>query len=389
MSIVAMKKYWIVLLIACLSSCAKLDDYLLGKDNSPVPKELKSLDSQVHITKKWAVQIGKGQKNSGYLRLKPLLSGHKIYVADISGQFEAIDKNSGKVIWSTTTPYTFISGPSRGDGILVLATNNSQIVAFSQSNGHQLWHKKLSGDVLASPIIAKNQVLAKTIDGNLYSLDIKQGKKLWLLEHGSPSLVLKASSSPVLLDGRTALVGYSDGKLDAVDIESGHVLWQRSIVYATGSSDVERLVDIDADPIVSGNIVFLGSYQGSVGGVSLSDGQFAWRRPASIYKNMILKDHTIYYTDSYDVVWAIDKQNGQVIWRQPALKSRNLTEPVLQGNRLFVGDKTGLLHGLDISTGKLIMRAPIKGAVYVAPLSSGKQIFVLTATGELSCYLVS
>ncbi|OGV40934.1 MAG: outer membrane protein assembly factor BamB [Legionellales bacterium RIFCSPHIGHO2_12_FULL_42_9] len=384
-----MKKCVVMLLVCCLSSCAKFDDYMLGKDNSPVPKQLKSLDSQITMTKKWTVLIGKGQKNSAYFRLKPLLSGNTLFVADIDGRFDAINKNTGKIIWSHKTPYAFISGPTIGQGTLIVSTNKSQIVAYSAKDGHQLWHQKLSGDVLASPIIAKNQVIAKTIDGNLYSFNAQSGEKRWQLEHGSPSLVLKASSSPVMMNGHTALIGYSDGKLDAVDIDTGHVLWQRSIVYATGSSDVERLVDIDADPIISGNNVFLGSYQGSVGGVSLENGQFIWQRPASIFKNMILKDNTLYFTDSHDVIWAINKQNGQVNWKQPALKARNLTEPALKGNRLFVGDQTGLLHGLDTSTGQLIMRAPIKGAVYVAPLISGKQIFVLTAAGELSCYRVS
>lgn len=384
-----MKKFLFVVLAFCLSSCAKFDDYMLGKDNTPVPKQLKSLDSQVSLTNKWTVQIGKGQKNSTYFRLKPLLRGNKIFVADIGGQLDAINMNTGKVIWSNKTSYAFVSGPTLGHGTLILTTSNSQLVAFSSKDGHQLWHQKLSGDVLANPIIAKNQVIAKTIDGNLYSFTVQNGKKLWLLEHGSPSLVLKASSSPVLMNNNTVLVGYSDGKLDAVDIETGHILWQRSIVYATGSSDVERLVDIDSDPIVSGHVVFLGSYQGSVGGVSLDDGQFVWRKPASIFKNMILKENTIYFTDSHDVIWAIDKQSGQVNWKQPALKARNLTEPALQGQRLFVGDQTGLLHGLDTSTGKLIMRASIKGAIFVAPIISGNHIFVLSATGELSCYLVN
>ncbi len=384
-----MKKCVLVLLVCCLSSCAKFDDYMLGKDNTPIPKQLKSLDSQIGMTKKWTVQIGKGQKNGTYFRLKPLLKANKLFVADIGGQFDAINTSSGKIIWSNKTPYSFTSGPTLGHGILVLTTNNSQLIAYSSKDGHQLWHQKLSSDVLASPIIAKNQVIAKTIDGNLYSFGLQKGEQQWLLEHGSPSLVLKASSSPVMMNSNTVLVGYSDGKLDAVDIDTGHVLWQRSIVYATGSSDVERLVDIDADPIVSGSMVYLGSYQGSVGGVSLDDGQFIWRKPASIFKNMILKDNTLYYSDSHDVIWAVDKNNGQVNWKQPAFKARNLTEPTLQGNRLFIGDQTGLLHGLDTSTGKLIFRAPLKGAIYVAPIISGNRIFVLTATGELSCYLVS
>ena len=89
------------------------------------------------------------------------------------------------------------------------------------------------------------------------------------------------------------------------------------------------------------------------------------------------------------MVWSIDKRTGRVNWKQPTLKARNLTEPALQGNRLFLGDKTGLLHGLDTSTGALVARVPMSGAVYVAPIVSDNRLYVLTSTSELSCYLVS
>ncbi len=110
---------------------------------------------------------------------------------------------------------------------------------------------------------------------------------LWVSEHGSPSLILKASSSPVAMD-HLVLVGFSDGKLDAVNTESGHQVWQKSIAYANGSSDVERLVDIDADPIVSGDMVYLASYQGYVGALSITNSEFSWTKPASVYKNMVI-----------------------------------------------------------------------------------------------------
>ena len=384
-----MNKKLSLLLLVLLSSCTKFDDYMLGKDNTPAPKHLTMLNTKASLAKQWTVSLGKSQKNTAYLRLKPLLSGNRIYVAGLSGQFDAINAKSGKVIWAHKTAYGFVSGPTLGSGMLFLATTKAQIVAFRQSDGKEVWRQKLSGEALASPIIVNNQVIAKTIDGNLYSFNVQNGKKSWYLEHGSPSLVLKASSSPVLLNSQTALVGYSDGKLDAVNIDSGHIVWQRSIVYATGSSDVERLVDIDADPIILGNTVFLGSYQGSVGAISLADGQFIWRKPASIYNNMTLTNGALYYADSNDVLWSRASGDGHVNWKQPALKARKLTEPVVAGRWLFVGDKTGLLHVVDTESGELIARESVRAGMYVAPLVSGGRIYVLTTSNELSCYTMS
>ena len=186
-----------------------------------------------------------------------------------------------------------------------------------------------------------------------------------------------------------AIVGFSDGRLDAIDIETGSVVWQRSIAFASGSSDVERLVDIDADPVVRSGVAYLASYQGYVGALSLENGQFIWNKPASTYRNMAIDTNTLYMTDSNDVLWAFDKQTGQVKWKQISLKARGLSEPVLMGNRLVVGDKTGYLHLVSTQNGELLSRTQLSGAIDISPSVSGHRVYVMTANGKLNCISVS
>jgi outer membrane protein assembly factor BamB len=254
---------------------------------------------------------------------------------------------------------------------------------LNQANGNTLWQANLSGDSLAKPVINGQHLFIKTIDGNLYSFDLKKGEQLWVVDHGSPHLILKASSAPVLFD-KLVLVGFSDGKLDAVDSKTGRLVWQRNIAFATGGSDVERLVDIDADPIVRGEQVYLASYQGYIGALSLQNGEFIWQQPASIYKNIAMSGDTLYYVDSESTVWARNRNNGHVKWKQEAFKARGLTEPVLMGNRLLIGDKSGYLHGLDVSTGELVSRTFVNAPLLSAPVVSGASIYVLAANGKLS-----
>lgn len=375
--------------IFLLTACNQLDDYMLGKDNTPNPAALDAVNPKSRLTENWSVSTGFAKKNNNYLKLKPVILGNSVYTADASGIVQAINKKDGQLIWSKKINGSVISGPSIADGYIVVGTEASTIVALKQDNGNELWQSNVSGDVLAKPIITQGKVIAKTIDGNLYAFELSSGKKLWVSEHGSPSLILKASSSPVLVDNKIALVGYSDGKMDAVDIHTGQVLWQRSIAYARGASDIERLVDIDADPIVQGNVALLASYQGYVGALSLADGQFIWRKPASTYTNIVVSGNTLYMADSDDIVWAINKQNGQVNWKQDKLKARGLTEPVLVGDNLIVGDKTGILHVLSTQSGEFISRAQLSGAITIAPGVAGKEVYVMTANGKLSRFSVS
>ncbi|MFC3907619.1 outer membrane protein assembly factor BamB [Legionella dresdenensis] len=376
-------------LLAGLTSCSTVDDYMLGKDNTPAPSALEPITAKQKLKTKWDVVAGSTLKSTTFLKLKPVTVGNIIYTADASGIINAINKQNGNLVWNKKISSNIVSGPTVAAGHIAVGTDDAKIVILKESNGEEAWQTRVSSDVLSKPVIAHNKVIAKTIDGNLYAFDLNSGKQLWLTDHGSPSLILKASSSPIVVDNRLILVGYSDGKLDAVDIESGEVLWQRSIAYASGSSDVERLVDIDADPIVQGDTAYLASYQGYVGALSLANGEFVWRKPASTYKNIVIGGDTLYMTDSDDVVWALSKKTGKVSWKQVGLKARGLTEPVLSGNRLIIGDKTGMLHVLSTQNGEFLARTQLSGAIIIAPTVDNNNVYVMTANGRLNRISVS
>ena len=381
------RKWFILGLCLLTQACTQIDNYMLGKDNTPIPEALPTLNPKVTLREDWSVPIGRSSRANAYLKLKPVIQGDIVYTATISGTVDAVAKNTGKVLWSRQLKQGIVSGPTVAEGYVVVGTDASTVVVLKQNNGEDVWQFKIASDMLSKPLVTQHKVIAKTIDGNLSAYDLKNGEKLWGADHGSPSLILKASASPVLI-GNLALVGFSDGKLDAIDITTGRIVWQRSIAFAIGASDVERLVDIDADPIVQGNIAYLASYQGYIGALSLSNGEFIWRKPASVYKNLAIDDSTLYATDAEDVIWAFDKQNGQVKWKQPALKARNLTEPIHMGNYLLVGDKTNFLHVLATNNGELVSRAKLSGPIDTAPAVSGNRIYVMTANGKLNSFTV-
>lgn len=381
-------KLFILALCASLQGCSKIDDYMLGKDNTPKPKALVDIQDKVKIAPSWTVAVGKSSKNKEYLRLKPVIRAGVIYTADASGLVHAVNKRDGQIKWTTQLAHGLVSGPTIANGYIAVATSNSSLILLNQANGKKVWQNKVSGEILSPPAMAHKKVIAKTIDGKVYAFHVADGKQLWTAEHGSPNLVLKASSSPVVV-GKLVLIGFSDGKMDAYDIDSGRLVWQRSIAFASGASDVERLVDIDADPVVEGDVAYLASYQGYIGALSLTNGQFIWRKPGSVYKNMLSRADTLYISDTHDVLWSINKQDGRVNWKQKMLKARGLTEPALVGKDLVVGDKTGYLHFVDPQTGELLGRYKMSSGVSISPSVSGKTLYVSTDNGMLNQLSVS
>jgi len=385
-------KHWLRLGVllsgAYLSACTQIDDFMLGKDNTPKPTPLKPLHTTAKLTQRWSTFIGKNQAGHDYLKLRPTVHDGLIYAATTKGQVAALTQAHGHIRWTKTYPYSWASGPVVGRGNLALTSTNANLVLLNASNGEERWHTSLSSPSIASPIITETDVIVKTIDGNLYAFDLQNGKKRWGSTHGAPHLILKANASPVLYNDMI-IVGYSDGKIEALDAKTGHIHWERSINTFMGAADIDRLVDIDADPLIQNQVLYLAGYHGDVSALSLENGNYLWKHPASIYQDMSIIENNLYYTDSDSIVSALNTINGHLLWTQTALKSRRLTNPVILGSYLFVGDHEGYLHVLSRQNGSLVARETLPAAIEVSPVVAHHTIFVLAANGQLSAYQVS
>lgn len=364
----------------CLTSCTHVEDYMLGKDNTPKPMALEKVTPKIKINENWTVALNQSIKKG--TKLKPSVNNDILYIAHSNGTVQALDK-SGKSIWITSIQTPILSGPEVGDKHIALGSANASVIVLNKKDGKLLWQENVSADVLAKPVITENKVLVKTIDGSLYAFNINNGEKLWADFHGAPHIILQASSNPVIF-GKVALVGFPDGSLDAIDLQSGSVLWQKSISYATGASDVERLIDIDTDPVIEGETAYIATYQGYIGALSLRTGEFIWKKPASTYKNIAIDKHNIYMTNSDDIVYAYNKHDGHVAWKQVTLKARILTEPVIMNNTLFIGDKTGYLHALNTFDGAIISRTKLSGPIEISPVIENKNLIIMTSNGKIN-----
>lgn len=379
---------WVVL--ACilgLQSCNYVNDFWLGKDNTPKPGPLAPITQKAAFKSCWTVPVGRSHhKKHSYIRLKPTVSGQNVYAATEDGSVKAVNRATGRVAWSQSLKTSLVSGPEVGAGLVAVSTDHASVIALKQSNGDKLWEASTSGEILSTPLITDGKVIVKTVDGRLYAFDAKNGEKIWVVDHGSTAFVLRASSSPKRY-GRMILAGFSDGKLDAVDLDTGHVAWQRSMGYVSGSSDVDRLVDISTDPLVRNNTVYLASYQGYLVAMALRQGEFLWNKPVSTYRNLDTSGDWLYMTDVHDVIWSVNRHNGKVGWKQPILEARRVTTPVVMGRYLVAGDRQGTLHLFEKRNGEAVGRTQLDGAIVADPeVDADGHVYVMTATGTLQCF---
>jgi outer membrane protein assembly factor BamB len=366
----------------CLTGCTYIDDYVFGKDNAPQAKPLPEIKHKKQVDIDWSIDIGSFPKGTAVPDLQPIYHADKIYVATSAGTVMSVNKLTGKTLWRNKLDTPLVAGPVVYSDHVAVNTDHSSISILEKSSGKVVKEVKIASDSIAKPLLIADTMYVKTINGVLYSINIETGKKNWTYNHGSPEIILKASSSPVKYMNHV-VVGFSDGELIAFDESNGHVIWQRHIAFPKGASDIERLVDIDTNPIIDGSNMYIATYQGEIGSYSIENSEFNWHRQASTYHDLAVDGDILVMVDSDDVVWAFHKNSGSVLWKQKGLKARGLTAPVIWKHHIIVGDKMGVLHAISLKTGEFIGQLTMPGSIISAPVVEGDACWVLTTNGQL------
>jgi len=355
------------MLIAVVGGCSSIPDPMgwIEEDNQAPPEELTEYQPSVKPTSRWSTDTGAGSDEQ-YLKLVPAFYGDQVFVADNEGEVRSLSRSNGKTSWSRDTEAPVSGGPGVGDGVVLVGTRDAEVIALDADNGEELWRKRLSNEILSVPQVAGGISVVRTIDGRVYGLDTTSGDQIWVYDRTVPVLTLRGDSSPVI-DGSNVVVGFANGKLINLDLYTGDPRWDTLVSPPRGRTELERIADIDADPVIDGGVIYVSTYQGEVAALALVNGMVGWRRDISSYSGMALDSRQLYVTDAKGRVWALDRFNGASLWKQEKLLNRRLTAPAVLGDYILVGDLEGYVHFLSYDDGSQKGRVEVSGAPITAP----------------------
>jgi outer membrane protein assembly factor BamB len=353
------------LLALAVAGCAS------GK-NDPVepPAELVPIQPVLTVRKAWDVRVGSGSENMN-LALRPVVEGGRVYAAGHSGRVHAIDLETGRSQWSSNTRAPLSAGPAVGHGLVVVGASNGLLTALEVADGQQRWQVQLSGEVLARPAITASQVFVRTVDGRLTALSALDGREQWMVEHRPPRLSLRGTAAPVV-SGNMVVTGFDNGRIGAYSLRDGETIWENLIAAGRGRTEIERMTDVDATPVIVGQDIYAVSYRGRLANLGLESGQFIWATEMSSHRGLGVDWTSVYVAVAEGEVVAVNRASGAELWRQDAFRMRRLTAPTPFGQSVVVGDLEGWLHWLDVFTGTMQARFRTgKSAHIEAPVSGG------------------
>jgi len=375
-----------VLALVLLSGCSAIKEITGGgEDNTIPPTPLVEFQTLVEIIQLWSKDTGKGSTKQ-YLKLTPSHIQGKVFVADIRGNLTAIDATSGNRLWESDADMNITGGPGSSEILTMIGSDNGDVLAYASESGEFLWQAKVSSEVLAAPQEAYGVVVARTIDGKVFGLDANDGRRLWIYDRTVPALTLRGTSNPVIT-GDMVIAGFDGGRISAIELHTGKLIWETSVSLASGRSELERMVDIDSEPVIIGNDIYVATFQGRLASVALEDGRITWTRDISSYAGLTADENNIYITDDQSYVWALERSTGNSVWKQENLFARRATAPATIGDLVVVGDLEGYIHWMDKSNGHFVARTRVsKDPILAPPVAVEDIIYAYSSDGTLSAY---
>jgi outer membrane protein assembly factor BamB len=347
----------LVLFLATLAGCTVLREYFPETDTGEPPMELVDIAHEITIEVLWSAKVGKGVKDR-YLRLSPSVVDGKVVAADYKGQVSAFNAFNGEPLWKTKLDLPVSAGPGAGEDLILIGTKDAAVVALDATSGSVIWKTSVSSAVLAAPRIADGVVVVRSVDGQIYGLDANDGSRLWVYQRNVPVLTLHGMAAPVIT-GRKVILGLASGKLVALSLKDGQLLWDRTIVVPRGRTELDRLVDIVSEPVVDGGYLYAVTYNGRIAAVWLEDGDVLWTRDMSSHAGLRVEGKSVYVTDAEGYIWALDSRTGASLWRQSKLLRRKVTAPIPYKDYVVAGDFAGYVHWMDKEDGHFVGRIQV------------------------------
>jgi outer membrane protein assembly factor BamB len=346
------------------------------------PAELPKFEREVQLKKEWSRSIGKGQGDT-FNMLTPAVEGERIFAADVRGLVLALDRLSGKVLWKNDLEAPVSGAVGAGYGLVLLGTLKGEVIALDSSSGEEKWRARVTSEVLAAPAVNGDVVLVQTQDDRLIAFDADTGSQRWIFENTPAVLTLRGTGSPVLTN-RLAIAGLSTGKVIALDAQRGIPVWEQRVAIPQGRSELERVVDIDGGLLLSGGTLYAVSYQGRVAAMDLENGRILWQREASSSVGVAQGFGNVYVSQASGTVEGIDERSSSALWSNDALARRQLSAPEVFSSYVVFGDLEGYLHLISQVDGRFVGRERIDSSgLRARPLVVGDWLYAFGNGGNL------
>jgi outer membrane protein assembly factor BamB len=223
------------------------------------------------------------------------------------------------------------------------------LTAFSMADGHTIWRKRVGTRMAASPAVdeARHALVTVTMSpGAVSMVDMRTGRVRWRHSIG------RSEPSP-LVQGRTAYLAGTNGRVYALDLVRRRLRWSRSLGAKITSS-----------PAYFGGRLYLGNYAGRVFALNARNGRVIWRGSAGsrVYGTLAVAGGKVFAPSVFSGLSALSARSGRLLWRIP-VGVYLYSSPAAYRGRVYFGTYAGRVYSVAASSGRILWTRNIGGRV--------------------------
>lgn len=304
---------------------------------------------------------------------KPTVSGNLLFIGSCAGKFLALDKATGKEIWSYDTkvdggPSSFHGDPLiHKDLVLIPADRGCKthgyIYAFDKKTGKVRW--KLRADAPATSFVeAGDAVILGTRQDEWLAVDVDSGKLQWRFNDSAPDPQCEIPKLAAT-DGTVLAFVSHDQVLHILDIKSGRER-KRIVLSSPASSSLFMYKDVLYFGTEDGSLRSLnpenGQWLGETKEPAVLSGHFAWTQRGSAYAEYAIGSG-LGDKRNNGVVLAFTDEFGALLWSQRAEMEWSSEQPHLWKEWVIAGNCRGEIRAYRVTDGILAWRAHVQGCI--------------------------
>ena len=300
----------------------------------------------------------------------------------------------GVIEWSFQT-----AGPVRASalvdsGLIYIGSGDGDFYALDRQTGAERWRYRAGSPIQSSAAAWGDLVYFGDRANTFYALERRSGRERWRVETGSDYPFEWGSegwdyftSSPVIA-GDLLVIGSGDGSVYALDAATGNERWR----LETGGR-------VRASPAVGGGVVFVGSADGVLYAIDLETGDVEWRFETegasnisaefgfdrkTIQASPALTAGAVLFGSRDGKFYAVDAASGELRWRYDHSTPWVVSSAAIWDDLAIVGTSDGLfVHAVNVETGGEAWRFETGDRVFSSPALSGSAVYIGVHDGRL------
>jgi outer membrane protein assembly factor BamB len=262
------------------------------------------------------------------------------------------------------------------------------------------WSFHTGSEVVSSPAVVGGVVYVGSNDGKLYAIDEQTGTQKWSFATES-----RIPSSPAVAAGRVFFLSY-DGNFYAVDAATGKLRWKfadpgerrYTATHLHGSLPAGEAMPDPFDvylssPVVWNGAVYFGSGDGNIYALDAATGSLRWKFKTGdvVHASPAIADGRLYIGSWDSYFYALDAATGKELWRFKTGEDPQYHNQVgiqssatIADGVVYFGCRDSNLYALDAATGHQRWVYNNKGSwVITSPIVRNGKIYFATSDTAL------